>query len=503
MDTDNTANNPVVSADSKSPFGNIPFVELYFASLDKTKGQSVAIPLMDYRTSYGGGETVANTDGRGEVPTNRLYLLSMTHTIKVAETTSGNMMTLQILDPGWDFLTQITCTEFSQNDTFSVRYGWRGLDDNRAATRVEIPFFIQDVSAELVPMKGAIVTIHGVDGSYALEDRPVHYAYPETWTISDVISDVLRKEGFIPVVAEIPIAVGKLNMTNGMTPADYIESLLKVAQGPDGTTQFQAYVRLSSIMGQPEFVIIPINKLTSRFRKRYVFGRDRVGSMLSFNPIMNHKLLLTNGAGKTTAICVDPETKRWFKITSTQESDVPEGDKRSVPTPQEPTVIIESPFPKFQTQALTTNLRQYADSLQWEATAVVVGDTELLPNEYIAILVLKGGSSFEKVEYLTPEDIYWFATGLWYIREVTHTISEPTGFQTTLRLSRYGGFVGKGEVTIPNPFDFTAQIQKVGQYDDNMAEVTSIINPGEGETKTAVSSLQSVLDFITSFIGAS
>jgi hypothetical protein len=179
--------------------------------------------------------------------------------------------------------------------------------------------------------------------------------------------------------------------------------------------------------------------------------------------------------------------------------DVSEGPKRPIDTPTEPTLILESPFSVFQTQAAVNAIRQNTDSLSWEGTALIVGDTELMPSDYIAILVLKGGASYDDVAFLRPEDIYWFASGVWRIVEVQHTISEPTGFQTNLRLSRFGGFVGEGEAGLPLPFDFTKKIQKTSS--DLMAATVAIDNPGEERAKTSITAFREVLDFIRSFGG--
>jgi len=487
-------------AEKQLPIGNIPFVELYFSDKDATGGQAIALPLMDYpiTSSAADVEGSATPPEALAAPVNRLYLVSMTHTIKNVATSAGHHLTLQILDPGWDFLTSMTANKFSHQKGFSLRYGWRGVDDVRVYSPTRIPFFLDDVTTTLIPFKGALVTIHGVDQSFSLSSRQVNHAFPSTMPISTAIEVILKEEGFIPVVPDIRTPVGDLNLSTWLTPEAYIDHLLCVAYGTDGKTYFTKTVRLSSIMGQPEYVIAPVDAKNYRLRKKYVFGRDRMGSMLSFSPILNHKLLQQAGGGKTTAIVLDPQTKRWNKTTSTQAEDTPEGDKRSDETPQDPTIVIESPFPLFQTQALVSKLRQEADSLQWEADASVIGDTEILPTDYVAILVLKGGAPYEGVQYLSPNDIYWFASGLWRVVEVTHTISEPTGFQTSMRLARFGGFVGKGESSYSAmPFTFSQQPQTVES--PNLVEVEPVVNPGEGESKTAISGLQSVLNFITSF----
>lgn len=479
------------------PFGNMPFVELYYASDTQTGGESFSIPLMDYRTA-GNGVGVANATDAGSPPDNRLFLVSMVHTIKDVDTVGGNKITITILDPSWDYLTDITCQKFSKSKGFSVRYGWRGIDDRRATTRIQIPFNLEDISAELVPMKGSIVTIHGVDVSYRLQ-TPRTYAWPENTPISIVLADLLQKEGFTPVVCPIPTPVGRHCRMHGVTSGKYIDNLLSVASSGEGISWFRRRVRLSSLFGAPEFVIEPQTTLTSQLRKRYVLGRERTGSMISFSPLMNNRLLLTHGGGKVTAIAVDPQTKKLVRITSTQNEDIPEGPKRPADTPQDPTLVMESPFSVFQTQAAANAIRQRTDRLSWEGTALIIGDTELMPSDYIAILVLKGGASYDKLSFLTPEDIYWFASGVWRILEVQHTISEPTGFQTSVRLQRFGGFVGEGESTLPRPFDFTQKLQKTNS--DSMVTAVAITNPGEERAKASISSFQGVLDFIRSFTG--
>lgn len=479
------------------PFGNIPFVELFFASDDRTSGESYSIPLMDYK-SAGYGVGVANNDDTGSPPAHRLFLISLVHTLRDSDTVGGHKITLSILDPEWDYLTDLTCQKFSRLTGFSVRYGWRGIDDKRVTTRIQIPFNLDDISAELVPMKGSIITIHGVDTSWNL-DMAASYAWPESTPISIVLTDLLRRLGFTPIISPISIPVGQLCRMNGTKVGAYIDQLLAVASGGPSVSLFRRYLRMSSLFSAPEYVIEPQSHITSELRKKYVLGRERTGAMISFSPLMNHRLLMTHGGGKVTSIIVDQQSKKLLRAESTMNQDVSEGPKRPIDTPTEPTLILESPFSVFQTQAAVNAIRQNTDSLSWEGTALIVGDTELMPSDYIAILVLKGGASYDDVAFLRPEDIYWFASGVWRIVEVQHTISEPTGFQTNLRLSRFGGFVGEGEAGLPLPFDFTKKIQKTSS--DLMAATVAIDNPGEERAKTSITAFREVLDFIRSFGG--
>jgi len=490
-------NNNIV--DTPPQLGNIPFVELYFSNKNVTGGEAIAIPLMDYPITPPSPDVEGATALSATSPTNRLYLVSMTHTIKNVATSSGHSLTLQILDPSWDFLTNITTSNFSGMKGFSVRYGWRGIDDKRAFSPVRVPFFLNDITVQLIPMKGALVTIHGVDESYKLDGKQVSYGFAPTTTVSEAIRAILMDEGFDPIIPDIRTPVGEFNFSPNVTPAKYIDQLLEIGLGIAGKAGYVRYTRLGSIMGQPQYVIEARNPRKLRVTKNYVFGREIQGSMLSFTPIFNHKLLMTNGGGKVTAIVVDPETKLFRKATTTQGDDDAEGDKRSDVTPKEAVVVVESPFDMTKTQAVISTLRQNADSLQWEGDATIVGDTELLPTDCVAIMVLKGGAPYEGTQFLSPNDIYSFATGVWRIVSVTHTISESVGFQTSLRMARYGGFVGKGESGYnAMPFEFTSKVQKVDA--SNLTEVTPLVNPGAGEAKSVLSNLSSVLNFIKSFV---
>jgi hypothetical protein len=469
--------------------GNIPFVDLY---LPYGPSAAIPIPLLDAKFSAGESFTDA-----GPTTGQRLFLMSMVHSMKNT-TSGGNTLTLTILDPSWDFLsTQLAQNQTMSDQEFRIAYGWRNTLQQGGTSLLqsrEATFFVNDIEMQLVPFRGAVVTIHGKDKTASLMSAQISRAFLPMETISSVIEQIIIDAGLYPVVSEIPIPVGDLCRIENMTPLAYIEELLRIARSASGASNYIVSSRtlpmgVEVVYVQPAFPTKPNAAIAT-----YVYGRDRTGEMMSFTPRMNNKLLTLFGGGRCTATVVDPITKRLVRLTTTQAEDVVMQPKRSIATPLQASLVVESPYDPTTALAQAAAYRQTADSMQYSGAATVVGNTSLVPAEYINIVVLKGGTSFDTVRTLSVNDLQLFASGTWQMWEVTHQIDSSSGYHTQLELRRMSGFVGAGTAGISVPIDFAAQAPATS-LDSNLVEVIPVANPA-GAAASAIDAVKTFLGFL-------
>jgi hypothetical protein len=476
--------------------GSIPFVDLY---LPYGPASAVPIPLLDAKFSAADISIEAGPSTYA-VSGQRLFLMSMVHTMKNTAA-GGNILTLTILDPSWDYLTTLLAQNHTVADQqFRVAYGWRDVQQSSQgglslSQSREVVFFVNDIEMDLVPFRGAVVTIHGVDKISSLMSAQMSRAFLPTDTISSVIRQIITDLGLYPVVSEIPLPVGDMCRMENITPQAYIEELMRVARSATGASNYIMSTRSlptgeTAVYVQPAFPAKPNSAVAT-----YVFGRDRTGEMLSFTPRMNSKLLTLFGGGRCTSVAVDLMSKRLVRLTTTQAEDIVTHPMRSIATPEQPSLIVESPYDPATALAQAAAYRQTADAMQYSAAATVVGNTSLVPTEYVNVVVLKGGASYEQVRSLSVNDIHLFSSGVWQMWEVTHQIDASSGFHTQLELRRMSGFVGAGTAGISVPVDFDTRAGPAASLDSDLVEVTPIDNPGE-DASSALSAVKTFLGFL-------
>lgn len=474
--------------------GRIPFVEL---SLNTGPNSAVQIPLLDARNDAAATQFVSNGT---TISGPRLFLMSLVHSMQNTES-GGNSLTLTVLDPNWDYLsTLLAGTYASQERVFSVRYGWRHVKHLSTPSLVveqsrTASFFVVDIGMELTPFRGAQVVIHGRDQTVTMMETQVSRAFAPTETISNVITQLITDYGMIPVVADIPIPVGDSCRMENITAHAYITELLKLARTAEGASNFQIYSYAdvsgkTTVYVQPAFGSTPSGKA----KALYVLGRDRTGEMLSFAPNMNNKLLLAFGGGRVTATYVDPITKKAERVTSTQSEDKCTAPYRAIKTPTQPSLVVESPYDLAVAQAQGAAYRQTADSMQYAGSSVVVGNTKLLPRDYIDIVVMKGGASFEAVKSLSASDIHLFSSGRWQLWGVSHQIDSSSGFQTHLDLRRMSGFVGAGQAGLQVDMKFAPPPS--AQEESDLVAVQPVENPDADWLGSALDAASGILGSI-------
>lgn len=476
--------------------GNIPFVELY---IPQVFGE-VPVPLLDYKQAQG----ISAGSRKYQVPeTERLYLLSMNHHMRFVSD-GGNDISLVILDPNWDFLSSYIAQNFgTSGPKFKVRYGWRnvqqgtgGPEDTVLQYR-EAHFFVTELQMELHPFRGAVVTIIGKDLAYDLMQTQVSDGFVETSTVSEVIRQLALRVKMVPVVADIVTTVKGMNLIQHETMWGYIKRLLKNSMGPKGESNYICYTQ-RNVAGQTELHVQPANQEVEGLSlATYVFGRDRIGEMMSFNPVMNQTCLTLFGSANGAAVTINPQTKRLVRSTTTQNEDLVSAPCRSVATPIQPSVVTESPQSLETARGTAAAIRQLADSYQYQANSSVVGNPVLEPPYYVSVVVLKGGASFGDAQYMSVNDIHLFASGKWQMWEVTHQIDANNGYVTQLVLQRMSGFVGVANPKSAAPIDFEKNTlgASLGNA-ESLVAVQPLDNPGSDMLRSALDAAKQFLGFL-------
>jgi hypothetical protein len=422
-----------------------PFVTVKF--------QDVEIPLLD--TKRGVTDPGNELSGRYVQP---LFLDSFQHVIR-AEGGGGNQVLLRILDPSFDYLEDLLFKylKTDKDAQLTIEYGYRGKDDGHFTAVPPIPFFINAINLEVFPNRGTLITLDCVDQAIDLHVGSHNASFAEDTPISEVIERCIRK--FAPSldtqIEKILTPVGELNKMEGANVADYIKALLNVAETVTGAIPlFVATIEPPrTASGKAVFTIKSLAPKGPK--KTYVFGREKDGEMLEFKPSMNLRAMSLTGASRATSVSIDPLTKTWIRDESTQSEDRTAGPNRAVKTPQTPTENTESPLPPKLTKAANKGSRANSDSVQWQATATLMGDVSLTAYDEIKVIVLKNPPTAGDTEVTNASKnaIHWTSSGVWTIFEVAHHI-EGGQFHTRLQMFRNAGFRGSGKDGTPAPFTF-------------------------------------------------
>lgn len=400
----------------------VPFVEMYL------RGQS--IPLLDAGNFFD-----QNKDLRDPLPRKPVLLLLDFRYVLTGTNGYGNDVSLTILDPQGDYLMALLINANSDNAAFTLRFGWRGIDDQVGGRFPEL--FVTGVSAKQdTGFEGVQWEIRAVDAGYALFTQEVSHAFDPRAAISDVITEVLERtsDRYSPEVESITTPVGNgHNRMENVTPFAYIESLLQVASGGPGATSDYRTVFKSGSFGKTR-IIITSDKINDGITRRYIFGRENQGTMLEFRPHVEGILYLAAGAAKSIARGVDPRTKKSFVRTSSQQEDSSTEQRKINETPHNPGKVYMVPWQNREhAEGFIQGMRQMMDNHTMFADAVVYGDTGLLPLDQISILALRPGST-DKVEGINDKAILFYS-GIYKIERVEHLISAGT-FQTQMHLYR-------------------------------------------------------------------
>lgn len=411
-----------------------PFVTLKFAEFE--------IPLLD-------AAAYSKDDPSQPIAPATLLLTSFNYTLS-ARMGIGNSVSITMLDPNWDYLERLASESGGEGNRklFSFSFGWRGIDDQRLGLQ-GISFFLENIEIDISdPFKGAHITLRGIDQGIRLTSTPKSTTFLPATPISTVIKQVIEEAdpSLEAEVDPIPTPVGDgSNRMENRTPMQYIRHLLDISKDAFGGNTFVWLIRPSSVAGRTKVVITSamasLNKVPVR---RYVYGRDRFGEMLSYRPKLEGAILLALGGGRATGIGIDPRTKTIVKVTSTQNEDPKLEPKRVHQTPTEDTKIHEVPWGSLdQIEGFVRGQRAKVDYFGYYAEAVVLGDISIQPFDQVEVLVLKtspGGG----VSRADANSVYNFASGIFRVESVEHVITAGT-FQTNLTLFKNSGFVGEGE----------------------------------------------------------
>jgi hypothetical protein len=402
-----------------------PFVDLLF--------EGNTIPLLD-----GPAVTSSSTP---------LFLRDFSY-LQTNQLGVGGKVQMRFLDPGWDFLSEILsgASRAQKRTRFSFRYGWRGIDDAVPLGELQMTLLAAEVAP--VPYKGAEVTIRGVDGGYQLSTRILSGGFPPNLAISGVLKQVIESVPDLEAdVTSIKTPVGEeSNRIENSTAIAYIRSLLSISRGARGESSFAWVVLPGSTPGKTLIRILPDNLSTSPVR-RYLYGRESQGEMLDFSVTMDAQRILLLGGNRVSGIVVDPRTKTIRRITSTQDEDLKDAEKRPLPTVVEDTRLFELPRSEEHAENRVRSERADVDQAVWTADAEIWGDTGIHPMDRIEVVVLKTDPQ-GRGEPINETSIHEFSSGIYRVRTVEHTISAGT-FRTRLSLFRNAGAVGAGEEGIP------------------------------------------------------
>lgn len=400
----------------------VPFVDLFL------KGQN--IPLIDAGSHFESNISSSDLSNRKPV----LLLLDFNYRL-TSFFGYGNQVTLTILDPQYDYLASLLMNNDSSNAEFSIRFGWRGIDDKVGGRHP--PLFITNFSVvQNNGFEGIRYELRGVDAGFALYRKEVSHAFDPKRSISDVIEEVILRTDsrLVPQVESIttPIGEGHSRMEN-VTPYNYILSLLQVASGgPDATSDYRAVVTAGA-SGKSN-VIITSDKIGDKVTRRYIFGRERQGTMIEFRPQVEGEFYLAAGAAKAIARSVDAGTKKVAVRTSTQQEDTSTEQWKVNETPIEPGKVYMVPWQNpEQVEGFIQGMRQMMDTHTMYADAVVHGDTGLLPLDQISIIALRSGVPGQ-IETIADSSIL-FTSGVYKLESVEHIISAGM-FRTLMHMYR-------------------------------------------------------------------
>ncbi len=430
--------------------------EPFFRARDSIGAGSARTPFVDlfignHRLSLQGGRP--NSEGRdvirSEVPEATafpLYLVDFRYATRNA-TGASQEVTLTVLDPNWDYLESLIASNVRARQSFSFNFGWRGIHDRTGS--VPIQFVMKNFTVSYLPFQGAKISLQGLDAAVALSFARLTGAFFPTRRIDDVIKGVIESvdPNFEVEIDPIEQTIGaENNRLENRTAAEYVYHLLKIAKGSGlgGSSNYIIRTERGSTPGKTK-ILIKTDIPRKHVIRNYVVGREREGTMFEFSPSAVGSVVLSMGGGKASGASVDPKTKKVIKVTSTHLDDLPRtGDVTVNEVPKEDVSFTELPFSDLaDVQGFTKGAREEIDSHQYYATAVVLGDPGLTPQQQIHVKVLKSNAPGAETDAVTDRSVV-HTSGVYRIEEAEHIISAGM-FRTNLNLHRESGFFGAGE----------------------------------------------------------
>lgn len=429
----------------------VPFVELYI------KGQS--LPLID-----AGPHFDSNRNPTDLSPQKPVLLLKDFRYRMTGDLAYGNEVSITILDPQYDYLAGILANNDSQNAEFSFRFGWRGIDD-QAGQRFP-SMFITNFSLRFhTGFSGVEVEIRGVDAGWNIYTKQVAHAFDPKMYISDVIKEVISRTSplLIPEVENIPIPVGEgFNRMENVTPFAYIDCLLDIAKSGSQAASSYLVDFEPGPFGKTR-VIVKADVVESSIIRKYIFGREAMGTMIEFHPTVEGALYLASGAAKSVTYSVDPITKKTSVRTSTQQEDVSAEKRKINETPIDPGRVYMCPWSNpSQVEGFLQGLRQMMDNHTMFADAVVHGDAGLLPLRQVAVLAIRSDVP-GRITTVSDKSIL-FVSGVYKLETVEHIISAGI-FRTLLHMYRNSSPFGAEAAKSQKPVDITSGEIETGRIE--------------------------------------
>ncbi len=433
-----------------------PFVELYLGGRK--------LPLIDVGAQFDQLFNLADP-----TPTKpKLLLIDFRYLLKTA-TSSANEVTITILDPQHDYLLNILSSQDSATEPFSFRFGWVGIDDQTGRRYPD--FTVKDYSiAYSNSFEGARITLQGVDAGYELYTKEVSASFDPTTPISAVIESVIRQSSsnLEPDVEAITIPVGKHAIIPQISPLKYINHLLRIAQSGAKANSTYTVEFEPTLLGKTK-MIIRSDGVDEKAIKKYVWGREKMGTLIDYQVDISGATYLASGAARAAAIAVDPLTKNTVQASSTQAEDASTDKKKVLRTPIDPTKVYTVPWSNSdELSGFLQGVRQDADKNSVHCRGVVHGDTDLRPVKQIVVQVLRS-NPLGTVNPINDNSLL-LTSGVWKLYSVEHIITAGT-FRTLF--TGYRNSLASGaELSIKT------QSVDLSQNDTVLGKLLKAIKPG-------------------------
>jgi hypothetical protein len=372
------------------------------------------------------------------------------------KSTSGNQLTVTLIDPTWDYVEKLAQASTSK---FSFRFGWRAITPrhDRPLASPRIGMILTDYTVDFSsPHGGAVITLFAMDTRIVLSWLPLtNFAVAPDTLISDAIEMAVHyvKTSGVPGSEGLAVRVvppsrntvdNKYNRGNCVSALRYIQHLMGIMEPADGSKQ-GSYVMTAVPSGtsgsKTSLLISPRRIEQDRAVRSYLWGRDRTGEMLSYSPKYKGSTLFGMGGMEVEVTGVDPMTKQTKKGSSSrvdQQVEGPRLDKKSFGATK---CHHTAENDKKNLDRYAENRRDRVDSLVYEAEAVVEGDIDIKPQQIVKIVTLKSSASQGSVQNVRKEDILGLASGIFRVMSVSHVIS-PGTFRTSLSLHRTAAYDG-------------------------------------------------------------
>ncbi len=399
----------------------IPFLELTFGD------EAIPFQLMDH---------VPSVTGRRALLEEAVY----------TETTmgGGNILEMTLFDPDYDRLEELFIRFMNK---VKFRFGWRGVPGRESQEREG---WVWQLQPEILPMQGTRLRVKLLDRPFAqLLQQCISKGFTQK-KVSEMVATIARENSILDTI--ITPTLGNFDRRVGnMSPYKFIKTaLLPLAKTKDGRSNFNFHFK------GPRLIFSPPEP-NVRVIRRYLYGRDQFGDLISFLPNFENAYAIMLGGGNQKARGVDPLTKRPIETTQTDATNVREpklATKAIEPDPaqggstlarirapkgQHINRIYHVPFNTIEeVEAWSKYKRARAEQMRFTADAEVVGDPNIHPMDYVEVLVVKT-ADIRALDF--DRDVHRNASGSYRVQAVTHTINAG-GYTTSMSLFRENSFLG-------------------------------------------------------------